>query len=129
MAAKILIVDDEAPMRRLLQLTLEDLEDKGVEILVAEDGQAALELIQEERPDLVLLDIMMPELNGFDVCDTIKNKLGLSGVSVILLTAKGQAVDRMRGEAVGADLYFTKPFDPDELRNTASQLLGFSDDF
>jgi DNA-binding response OmpR family regulator len=67
---------------------------------------------------------MMPEMSGFDVCDTVKNKLGLKNVTIILLTAKGQESDRHRGEEVGADLYLTKPFDPDELLDKAAEILG-----
>jgi two-component system alkaline phosphatase synthesis response regulator PhoP len=128
MTDKILIVDDEAPIRRLLLLTLEDLEDEGIEILVAEDGNKALELIKEENPALVLLDVMMPGMNGFEVCDTIKNKLGMTGVIIILLTAKGQEVDRRRGEEVGANQYITKPFDPDDLLTQVASLLGLDYD-
>ena len=124
MTEKILIVDDEAPIRRLLQQSFEDLEDKGEELLLAEDGASALELIKSEQPSLVLLDVMMLYMNGFDVCDTVKNKLGLKNVTIILLTAKGQESDRHRGQAVGADLYLTKPFDPDELLDTAAEILG-----
>jgi two-component system alkaline phosphatase synthesis response regulator PhoP len=124
MTDKILIVDDEAPIRRLLQQSLEDLEDEGVELLLAEDGAAALELIKSDQPRLVFLDVMMPEMSGFDVCDTVKNKLGLKNVTIILLTAKGQERDRHRGEEVGADLYLTKPFDPDELLDKAAEILG-----
>ena len=124
MTDKILIVDDEAPIRRLLQQSLEDLEDEGVELLLAEDGATALELIKSDQPRLVFLDVMMPEMSGFDVCDTVKNKLGLENVTIILLTAKGQESDRHRGEEVGADLYLTKPFDPDELLDKAAEILG-----
>jgi len=124
MAPKILIVDDEAPMRRLLQQSLEDLEDEGVEFLVAEDGEAALALIESEQPDLILLDVMMPKVNGFDVCQAVRQKLQMKDATIILLTAKGQAADRERGEQVGANLYMTKPFDPDELLEKASQILG-----
>ncbi len=125
MIPKLLIVDDDAAIRRLLQLALEDLEDEGVEILVAEDGESALELVEEERPNLILLDVMMPKMNGYDVCDAIRNRLGMKDVSIILLTAKGQELDRIKGESMGADLYMTKPFDPDELLNTAAEMLGF----
>jgi len=124
MTPKILIVDDEAPMRRLLQQSLEDLEDEGVEFLVAEDGEAALALIESEQPDLILLDVMMPKVNGFDVCQAVRQKLQMKDATIILLTAKGQAADRERGEQVGANLYMTKPFDPDELLEKASQILG-----
>lgn len=124
MRDKILIVDDEAPIRRLLLQSLEDLEDEGVELLLAEDGAAALDLIKNERPKLVFLDVMMPAMNGFDVCDAVKNKLGMEDVTVILLTAKGQERDRQRGKEVGADQYITKPFDPDQLLEKAKEILG-----
>lgn len=123
MTSKILMVDDEAPIRRLLQMTLEDFEDEGVELLVAENGQEALETIEKERPNLVFLDVMMPGMNGFEVCEAVKHKLGMDDVTIILLTAKGQEIDRRRGEAVGADMYITKPFDPDELYETAARVL------
>ncbi len=123
--AKILIVDDEAYIRTLLMRTLVDLEeDADVQLLEAEDGQIALNIIQEQRPDLVLLDIMMPKMNGFDVCHTVKHELGLKDVTVVLLTAKGQWIDKQRGAKVGADRYVTKPFDPDELLDMVTEILG-----
>ena len=124
MTAKLLIVDDEPPMRRLLQQSLEDLEDEGVEILLAEDGAIALEIIKAEKPDLILLDVMMPRMNGFEVCKMVKQELKMEDVTIILLTAKGQEADRQQGEEVGADQYITKPFDPDELLARSSQILG-----
>lgn len=121
---KILIVDDEPHLRMLIQQSLEELEDEGVELLTAGDGEQALETIREERPELVFLDVMMPKKNGFDVCHTVKNDLGLAKTCVILLTAKGQEFDRQRGQEVGADLYMTKPFDPDALLEKARTVLG-----
>jgi DNA-binding response OmpR family regulator len=121
---KILIVDDEPHLRMLIQQTLEELEDEGVELLIAANGEEALDTIRAEHPQLVFLDVMMPKKNGFDVCHEVKHELGLSGIHVILLTAKGQEFDRQRGEAVGADLYMTKPFDPDALLATARSVLG-----
>lgn len=121
---KILIVDDEAHIRSLIRQTLEDMEDQGVELLTAKNGREALELINTERPRLVFLDIMMPEMNGFDVCEAVKRQPTLVGTHVVLLTAKGQEVDRQKGEEVGADTYMTKPFDPDELLAYARRILG-----
>ena len=121
---KILIVDDEPHLRTLIHQTLEELEDEGVELLTASDGEEALETIRKTQPNLVLLDVMMPKKNGFDVCNAVKNELGLSGIQVILLTAKGQEFDRQRGQAVGADLYMTKPFDPDALLEKARGALA-----
>jgi DNA-binding response OmpR family regulator len=124
MATKILIVDDEAHIRSLIQQTLEELEDEGVELLTAADGLAALEQIKAEQPQLVFLDVMMPKMNGFDVCRAVKQELGLTGVHIVLLTAKGQEIDRQKGDEVGADVYMTKPFDPDALLAHARQVLG-----
>jgi two-component system, OmpR family, alkaline phosphatase synthesis response regulator PhoP len=123
---KILIVDDEPHLRMLIQQTLEDLEYDGVELLTATNGEEALESIRSERPDLVLLDVMMPKMNGFDVCHTVKKELGWDQVRIILLTAKGQEFDRNRGVEVGADLYMTKPFDPDALIANAREALGLA---
>ena len=121
---KILIVDDEPHLRMLIRQSLEELEDEGVELLIAGDGEQALETIREEKPELIFLDVMMPKKNGFDVCHTVKNDLGLAKTCVILLTAKGQEFDRQRGQEVGADLYMTKPFDPDALLEKARTVLG-----
>lgn len=121
---KILIVDDEPHLRMLIQQSLEDLEDEGVELFLAGDGEQALDVIRAEEPRLVLLDVMMPKKNGFDVCATIKHELGMTETYVILLTAKGQEVDRLRGQEAGADQYMTKPFDPDALLAKARAVLG-----
>ena len=124
MAGSLLIADDEPHIRMLLEQTLEDLEDEGVTLFIASDGQEALDVIRREVPNVVFLDVMMPKLNGFDVCAAVKSDPALAGVAIVLLTAKGQEVDRQRGSDVGADLYLTKPFDPDELRATAERMLG-----
>jgi two-component system, OmpR family, alkaline phosphatase synthesis response regulator PhoP len=120
----ILIVDDEAHIRMLIQQTLEDLEDEGVTLLTATNGEEALAAIEAEKPNLVFLDVMMPKVSGFDVCERTKHTLGLSEVYIVLLTAKGQEFDRQRGQDVGADLYMTKPFDPDALLAKAREVLG-----
>jgi DNA-binding response OmpR family regulator len=110
----------------LIQQTLEELEDDGVELFTAKDGEEALQTIQEEQPNLVFLDVMMPKKNGFDVCQAVKKELGFGEIHIILLTAKGQEFDRQRGLEVGADLYMTKPFDPDALLAKARSVLGLS---
>ena len=120
----VLIVDDEQHIRLLIEQTLEDLEDDGVELLTASDGEMALDVVRNHHPELVFLDVMMPKVNGFDVCRTIKGDLGLASTTVVMLTAKGQAYDRQAGEDAGADLYVTKPFDPDELLDIARRALG-----
>lgn len=124
MSKKILIVDDEAHLRTLLHQTLEELEDEGVEMHIATNGEEAIAAIESLKPNLVFLDVMMPKLSGFDVCERAKKTLGLHDVYIILLTAKGQEFDRQRGMAVGADLYMTKPFDPDSLLMKARELLA-----
>lgn len=120
----ILIADDEAHLRSLLHQTLEELEDEGVELMTAANGEEALAAIEASRPNLVFLDVMMPKLSGFDVCSRTKKTLGLTDTYIILLTAKGQEFDRQRGLEVGADLYMTKPFDPDALLQKARDVLG-----
>ncbi len=124
MEPKILIVDDEVHIRLLIEQTLEDLEDEGVELLSATNGQEAIEMIQAEKPGLVFLDVMMPKVNGFDVCQRIKQELKLDDVYIVMLTAKGQEFDKKKGLEVGANTYMTKPFDPDELLEKAEEVLG-----
>jgi len=124
MASKILIVDDEVYIRLLIEQTLEELEDQDVELLTASNGDEALNLIKTETPRLVFLDVMMPKMNGFDVCSAVKNELGMRDVYVVMLTAKGQEFDRQKGEQAGANVYMTKPFDPDELLELAKSVLG-----
>lgn len=125
MPGKILIVDDEVHIRMLLEQTLEDLEEEhGVLLLSASNGEEGLALIRREQPDLVFLDIMMPKLNGYEVCRRVKDDPALfDGLNIVLLTAKGQEVDRRQGLELGAKLYMTKPFDPDEVLDTAKSLL------
>ncbi|WP_243310452.1 response regulator transcription factor [Fundidesulfovibrio agrisoli] len=126
MSGKILIVDDEVHIRMLLEQTLEDLEEEhGIQLLTASNGEEALALIKREHPAIIFLDIMMPKLNGYEVCRRIKSDAALdSGASIVLLTAKGQEVDRKQGLELGAKQYMTKPFDPDEVLSTARALLG-----
>lgn len=124
MAQKLLIVDDEAHIRMLIEQTLEELEDEGVEFLTAENGEIALDIIKKENPKLVFLDVMMPKMNGMEVCRIVKKELALDDVFIVLLTAKGQELDRQKGQEVGANVYMTKPFDPEEILNKAREVLG-----
>ena len=121
---KILIVDDEPHIRLLLEQTLEELEDEGVELLTAGNGIDAVNIVQREKPELVFIDVMMPGMSGFDVCNKIKNEFGMKGLYLIMLTAKGQEVDREQGIKCGADIYMTKPFNPDEILEKAREVLG-----
>ena len=124
MEQKLLIVDDEAHIRMLLEQTLEELEDEDVEFFSAQNGEEALDIIREEKPQLVFLDVMMPKMNGMEVCRKVKKELGLGDVYIVLLTAKGQELDRQKGQEVGADLYMTKPFDPEMILLKAKEILG-----
>ena len=124
MDKKLLIVDDEAHIRMLIEQTLEDLEDEGVELLFADNGADALRIIQEERPNLVFLDVMMPKMNGMEVCQKVKKELKITETYIILLTAKGQEVDRQKGLDMGANKYMTKPFDTDEMLAIAEEILN-----
>jgi two-component system, OmpR family, alkaline phosphatase synthesis response regulator PhoP len=118
---QVLIVDDEAFIRVLLVQAMEDLKSEGVELLTAADGAIALEMIERHEPDLIFLDVMMPNVSGYEVCRRVKEEY--DDVYVIMLTAKGQRIDREKGEALGADEYITKPFDPDYLLKRAAQVL------
>ncbi|MEZ2240817.1 response regulator transcription factor [Microcoleus sp.] len=124
---KILIVDDEPNILILMEQALEKLEDEDdVELITAKNGLEALELIQEEKPDLVFLDVMMPKMSGLEVCNTVKNELKMDDVYIIMLTAKGQEYDKQSGMAVGANLYMTKPFRPKEVLQKAREVLGLT---
>ncbi|MGH2565513.1 MAG: response regulator transcription factor [Ginsengibacter sp.] len=124
MEQKILIVDDEPHIRMLIEQTLEELEDDGVEFFTAENGEIAFDIIQKENPQLVFLDVMMPKMNGMEVCRKVKKELGLNNVFIVLLTAKGQELDRQKGHEVGADIYMTKPFDPEAILSKAREVLN-----
>ncbi|HYY82395.1 MAG TPA: response regulator [Actinomycetes bacterium] len=106
---KLLIADDEAAVRALVHVTLEG---DDYEILEAADGVEALEVARDENPRLVLLDIMMPRLDGLEVCRQLKRDPLTSDIVVVMLTAQAQDRDRELGMAAGADDYFTKPFSP-----------------
>ncbi|WP_243545235.1 response regulator transcription factor [Pseudodesulfovibrio tunisiensis] len=125
MPKKILIVDDEVHIKMLLEQTLEELEDEyDVELFTASDGEEGLDFIRSERPDLVFLDIMMPKMNGYEVCRVVMDDDELKSTQIILLTAKGQEVDRKQGLELGAKMYMTKPFDPDEILKVSKDLLA-----
>jgi DNA-binding response OmpR family regulator len=123
-SGQILIVEDEAYIRLLIEQTLEELEEQGVEIIETDNGEDALRLIQQERPRLVFLDVMIPKINGFEVCRIVKRELKMTDIMIVILTAKGQEYDRQTGEDVGADLYMTKPFDPDEMLELAAKVIS-----
>ena len=118
---RILIVDDEPN----LVLALEYLMKKeGYEIRVAADGEMAVEAAAEFRPDLILLDIMMPKMDGYEVCQRIRANPALRDVAIVMLTAKGREVEREKGLALGADHYITKPFSTREVVRTIKEILA-----
>ncbi len=123
---KILVADDEPHIRMLMEETFEDLETEGVTVLFAENGAKALDMVRAERPELVFLDIMMPQMNGYEVCKAIRQDPELSSVRIVMLTAKGQAFDREKGLELGAQEYLTKPFNPLGVVRLARQLLGLA---
>ncbi len=117
---KILIADDNENIREALTYLLED---EGYKLWMAKDGAEALKEVRNVRPDILFLDIMMPEMNGYDVCRIIKNDPELSKTYVIMLTAKGQVAEQERGKEVGADEYIVKPFSPMEILSKIKKLL------
>ena len=123
MEKTILVVDDERFIRILLEETLGQLKGAEVRVTLAKDGNEALQIAAVDRPDLVILDIMMPRLDGYEVCQRLREDLGLTDTYVIMLTARGRSADKLRGLQVGANEYLTKPFDPAYLLNRVSQVL------
>ncbi len=117
---KILIADDNENIREALTYLLED---EGYKLWLAKDGAETLKMVREVRPDILFLDIMMPEVNGYDVCRTIKADAALKSTYVIMLTAKGQVAEQERGREVGADEYIVKPFSPMEILTKIKNIL------
>jgi DNA-binding response OmpR family regulator len=119
----ILIVEDEAYIRALLEQTLEPLEEEGVRIVTASDGQEGLELAEILAPDFVFLDVMMPRLSGFEVCAAIRKNPYLQHTIVAILTARGEESAHQTSVEAGAHFYLNKPFDPDKVLALARQEL------
>lgn len=118
---KVLIADDEPNILLSLEFLMKR---EGHHVLLARDGDEALAAIRSERPDLVLLDVMMPGRSGFDVCQAVRADETLAGVKIVLLTAKGRDTDIAKGMALGATEYMTKPFSTKELAARVRALLG-----
>ena len=118
---RILVVDDEAYVVRSLGFVLEKA---GYTVLEARDGQQAMEMVLREKPDLIFLDIMLPRLDGIEVCRAIKASGELRSIPVIMLTAKSQEMDKDEALAAGADEYMTKPFSPSRAVERANSFLG-----
>ncbi len=117
---RILVVDDEIYIVHILEFSLTM---EGYSVLTASDGEEALRMIEREDPDLVVLDIMMPKLDGYEICRRIRQSKRTSTLPVILLSAKGRPVDRETGLAAGADDYIAKPFSPRKLLEKIRELL------
>ena len=117
----VLVADDDEDIRSLVSF---DLEAEGFEVLQAHDGEAALAVALGRLPDLAVIDVVMPKLDGYEVTRRIRERTALDRTPVILLTARAQVSDIIRGFHVGADDYVTKPFQPDELRTRVRALLS-----
>ena len=121
MGKRVLIVDDEPNTLISLEFLMKR---EGYEVQVARDGEEGLALAGRWRPDVVLLDVMMPRKSGFDVCQAIRADAALAGMRIVMLTAKGRDTDVAKGLALGADAYLTKPFSTQELVRRVRELLG-----
>ena len=120
MSHRILIVDDEPNIVVPLQFLMEQ---KGYHVRIAENGEEAIETILRFQPHLILLDIMLPGINGFEVCQTIRDNRDLGNIKIVLVTALGREVDMAKGMALGADAYITKPFSNTEIVERVRELL------
>jgi DNA-binding response OmpR family regulator len=121
MSRRIVIADDEPNMLLSLEFLMKRA---GFEVTTATDGQAALDAIAEDPPDLALLDVLMPRKSGLEVCETVRANPAWKDVKIVLLTALGREVDREKGLALGADAYITKPFATNELIACVRNLLA-----
>ena len=124
MAKKILAVDDERHIVRLVQV---NLERAGYEVVTANDGKEALEKVAQENPDLVVLDVMMPYMDGFEVLQNLRRNPTTRDIPVIMLTAKAQDADVFKGWQSGVDCYLTKPFNPMELLSFVKRIFDSLD--
>jgi DNA-binding response OmpR family regulator len=121
MIKRVLIADDEPNIVISLEFLMKR---EGHAVSVVRDGPSALEAIRSDRPDLVLLDVMMPGLSGFEVCQAVRSDETLAAVKILMLSAKGRDTDLAKGQAMGADAYMTKPFSTGELADKVRELLG-----
>ncbi|MCW5935699.1 MAG: response regulator [Fimbriimonadaceae bacterium] len=124
MALKILVCDDERHIVRLIQV---NLEKQGYQVVTAYDGKEGLEKIKSEKPDLCVLDVMMPYMDGFEVLKSLRREPETESLPVIMLTAKAQDKDVFEGYHYGADMYLTKPFNPMELVSFVKRIAGGQD--
>ena len=120
MLYKVLVCDDEP---YILESVAYIVEKEGFEVITAEDGEEGLNVARNEKPNLIFLDVMMPKMTGYEVCEALKKDTETSDIHVIMLTARGQDSDEERAEEVGADEYMTKPFSPRKLKKRLRELL------
>ena len=121
MAKRVLIVDDEPNIVTALEFLLEK---RGYEVKVATNGEVALAEVETFKPDLVLLDVMMPKVSGYEVCQRMRANPQWQGIKIVMLSAKGREVEVSKGMSLGADLYVTKPFSSAELVATIDRLVS-----
>jgi DNA-binding response OmpR family regulator len=124
MSKKILIVDDEPNIVMSLEFLMRR---EGFDVKVARDGEEALDSIAAEQPDLVLLDVMMPKINGFEVCERLRASPALADMRIVMLSAKGREAEIKKGLSLGADGYITKPFSTRDLVVQVKNLLGLEE--
>ena len=120
MSKTILVVDDEPNIVLSVEFLMKR---EGFEVKTAGDGHAAIEMLAQSRPDLVILDVMMPRKNGFEVCEEVRADPALRGLPILMLTAKGREAEMKKGLSLGADAYITKPFSTHELVAKVKELL------
>lgn len=118
---KILVVDDEVAMTKVVEIRLRAA---GYDVVLAHDGQEGLEKAKAENPDLMILDLMLPKMDGFKVCGLLKSDARYKKIPIIIYTARVQDSDQQLGKEVGADAYITKPFDPQVLLGKVKELLA-----
>src|SRR4051812_23972518 len=121
MKKKVLIAEDEPSIVAAVEFLLQR---SGYEVYVARDGEEALDLVEKHRPDLVLLDVMMPLRSGYDVCARMRERAALRHIKIVMLSAKRRDAEVNKGLAVGADLYVTKPFSTRELMDQINEMLS-----
>ncbi len=121
MAKKVLIVDDEVNIVTALEFLLQK---SGYEVMAAQNGDEALKRVESFAPDLVLLDVMMPRISGYEVCRRMRERPEWRHIKIIMLSAKGREAEVSKGVSLGADLYVTKPFSNNELVGKIGELLG-----
>ena len=117
---KVLVVDDEAFVREIVKVRLKL---HGIEIIEGTNGLEAIEKAIKEKPDLILLDVMMPKMNGFEACEKLKSNPVTCHIPIMMLTARGEQMDKERGQRMGAVKYLTKPFSPQKLAEQVIEII------